>query len=509
MKRRPVPFIDSRFRFFGFSIYTSLVNALKEFLLKTDTMPAWMNTTAIFHGGVSPELTARAIADTAGVGRLPGTAIWILGLSACTLFFLVTHLCGLRDYRTALPVENEFVSKWLQAHPIKRKVQIRQFDKIAASLTYGLFRPVVLLPKTVDWTDVTKLRYILTHEYVHIRRFDILLKWLLAAALCVHWFNPFVWVMYVLANRDIELSCDEAVVRIFGEGTKSVYARTLIGLEEEKRNWTPLVNRFSRYAIEERINAIMKPKKKSLAGILLAIALVIGMTAAFATNAASVAEEKHPANALPVLEELPPQSVIPEKDEETPPAAEPAATTDNPTISPQKDLKESSVRPSSTTEAQPSSKREKGDKTQEPAPSDEGADAQTPAPESEDSGVKMNDGACTAYPVNQNGETYGNNLMAQDLGYEPDLIAAIGTEGQDGYVREEDFPGSDVTTPEEAVAYMESLKSLPFTYTIPLYDQEGNVIGEFRVDNPYGGGNQKHDDSLEEARAAVIEGDED
>lgn len=137
-------------------------------------MPAWMNTTAIFHGGVSPELTARAIADTAGVGRLPGTAIWILGLSACTLFFLVTHLRGLRDYRTALPVENEFVSKWLQAHPIKRKVQIRQFDKIAASLTYGLFRPVVLLPKTVDWTDVTKLRYILTHEYVHIRRFDIL-----------------------------------------------------------------------------------------------------------------------------------------------------------------------------------------------------------------------------------------------------------------------------------------------------------------------------------------------
>lgn len=315
--------------------------------------------------------------------------------------------------------------------------------------------------------------------------------------------------MYVLANRDTELSCDEAVVRIFGEGTKLEYARTLIGLEEEKRNWTPLVNRFSRYAIEERINAIMKPKKKSLAGILLAIALVIGTTAAFATNAASVAEEKHPANAPPVLEELPPQSVTPEKDEETPPAAEPAATTDNPTISPQKDLKESSVRPSSTTEAQPSSKREKGDKTQEPAPSDEGADAQTPAPESEDSGVKMNDGACTAYPVNQNGETYGNNLMTQDLGYEPDLIAATGTEGQDGYVREEDFPGSDVTTPEEAVAYMESLKSLPSTYTIPLYDQEDNVIGEFRVDNPYSGGNQKHDDSLEEARAAVAEGDED
>lgn len=423
----------------------------------------------------------------------------------------MTILNSLRDYKTALPIECEFLSKWLYEHPIRRKVQIRKSDKIAASLTYGLFRPVVLLPKTADLTDETKLRHILTHEYVHIRRYDILLKWLFAAALCVHWFNPFVWVMYVLANRDIELSCDEAVVRLLGEGMKSAYARTLIGLEEEKRNWTPLVNKFSRYAIEERINAIMKRKKTSLAGILLAMALVIGTTAAFATNAASAAaEEKHRANAPAVLEELPPQSVTPEKDGETPPAAEPADMADkDPAGSPRNDLLEGSARPSSTTEAQPNSKTEEGDKTQEPAPSDEGADAQTPTPESEDSGVKTNDGACAAYPVNQNGETYGNDLMARDLGYEPDLIAATGTEGQDGYVREADVPGSDVTTPEEAVAYMEHLKSLSPSYTIPLYDQEGNVIGEFRIDNPYSGGNQKHYDSLEEARAAVAEGDED
>lgn len=323
----------------------------------------------------------------------------------------------------------------------KLPVQIRQSDKIAASLTYGLFRPVVLLPKAMDWTQM------------------------------------------------------------LGEGRKSAYARTLIGLEEEKRNWTPLVNKFSRYAIEERINAIMKLKKTSFAGILLAIALVIGTTASFATSAASAAEEKHTANASAVLEKLPHQSIIPEKDKETPPEAEAAVTADkNPSSLPQKDLEESSARPSSTTE--------KGDKTQETASSDEGADAQTSTQEREDSGVKTDDGACAAYPVNQNGETYGNDLMAQDLGYEPDLIAATGTGGQDGYVREEDLQGPDVTTPEEAVAYMENLKALPPSCTIPLYDQEGNVIGEFRGDNPYSGGNQKHYDSLEEARAAVVEEDE-
>ncbi len=92
-------------------------------------------------------------------------------------------------------------------------MEIRQSDRIAALLTYGVLRPVVLIPKQTDWTDETRLKVILTHEFVHIRRFDTLTKLLLAAALCIHWFNPFVWVMYVLANRDIELSCDETVVR--------------------------------------------------------------------------------------------------------------------------------------------------------------------------------------------------------------------------------------------------------------------------------------------------------
>jgi beta-lactamase regulating signal transducer with metallopeptidase domain len=132
-------------------------------------------------------------------------------LLACALFFLVTHLRCRKVYKTALPVDNEFMRQWLSEHPTKRRVQIRQSDKIATPLTYGVFRPVILLPKTTDWTDETRLRYILTHEFTHIRRFDTLTKLALAAAVCVHWFNPLVWVMYILANRDNELSCDETV----------------------------------------------------------------------------------------------------------------------------------------------------------------------------------------------------------------------------------------------------------------------------------------------------------
>jgi beta-lactamase regulating signal transducer with metallopeptidase domain len=84
-------------------------------------------------------------------------------------------------------------------------VQIRQSDRIKAPLTYGVFRPVVLLPKTTDWTDETGLRYILTHEFAHIRRFDTLNKLALTAAVCVHWFNPLVWAAYVLQTAT--LSC--------------------------------------------------------------------------------------------------------------------------------------------------------------------------------------------------------------------------------------------------------------------------------------------------------------
>jgi beta-lactamase regulating signal transducer with metallopeptidase domain len=215
----------------------------------------------------------------------PTEIIRPVGMCVCMLFFIVTYIKCHREFRMSLPVENEFIAHWLQEHLLRRPVQIRQSDRIKAPLTYGVFRPVVLLPKTTDRVDETKLRYILTHEFTHIRRFDTLTKLLLAAAVCVHWFNPFVWIMYVLANRDIELSCDETVVRTFGETIKSAYALTLIGLEEKKSRLSPLVNNFSKNAVEERIVSIMKMKKTSIAGIFLAFVLVIGTAIAFATNA--------------------------------------------------------------------------------------------------------------------------------------------------------------------------------------------------------------------------------
>lgn len=221
-----------------------------------------------------------------GTGINPIVIIWLAGVMVLALFFLITHFRCRTEYKTALPINNRFVEEWVCQHKIMRPIRICQSDKITAPLTYGIWRPVVLLPKTVNWTDERQLQYILTHEFIHIKQFDTLTKWLLAVCLCIHWFNPLVWAMYVFANRDIEISCDETVLRTLGESLKSSYALAIIGLEETRSALAPLCSGFSKDTAKERITAIMKYKTPSKAVIAFAAFLVIGTTAMFAFNAA-------------------------------------------------------------------------------------------------------------------------------------------------------------------------------------------------------------------------------
>lgn len=227
---------------------------------------------------------------------LPVVVVWLAGMILCALFFLVTHLRCRREYKTALPLENDTVSEWLKNQKLRHPIQVRYSDRINAPMTYGIWKPVLLFPKTTDWQDESRLRYVLTHELTHIKHFDVLLKWLFAAAVCVHWFNPLAWVMYILANRDIEMSCDETVVRTFGGTMKSAYALTLIGLEEKKSGFAPLCNHFAKNAVEERINAIMKTKKTTIVSMLLALMLVTGAVAIACATSAVAARQDLPQN---------------------------------------------------------------------------------------------------------------------------------------------------------------------------------------------------------------------
>ena len=211
--------------------------------------------------------------------------IWIAGMLICALVFFTAYIRCFREFQMSLPVDNDMSQSWLKEHKLRRTISIRQSDRISSPLTFGVLHPVILMPKKTDWENEDELKYVLEHEFVHIKRFDILSKLALIAAVCLHWFNPFVWIMYVLANRDIELCCDETVVCRFGRETRASYARVLISMEETKSGFVPLCSHFSKNAIEERITAIMKTRKTTIISLVVALVLVVGIVAIFATSA--------------------------------------------------------------------------------------------------------------------------------------------------------------------------------------------------------------------------------
>ena len=272
---------------FSIKSVTSIYSLLQSIYSDINPVRTAQTTTFLPIHGNMPEiangLSEAMVQRTESISIL--SVIWLAGLLLCFGFFAVSYIKCYREFRFSLPVENDILEAWKEKHPLKRSLSIRQTETIAAPLSYGVIRPVILMPKNTEWKNIYQLRYVLEHEYVHIRRLDMLTKLIMIAAVCIHWFNPLVWVMYILFNRDLELSCDETVVRRFGMDIKSVYATALISMEEKKSGLTPLCNSFSKNAIEERIRAIMKIKKTSKFAVIISAVLVICVTGGFATSA--------------------------------------------------------------------------------------------------------------------------------------------------------------------------------------------------------------------------------
>lgn len=257
-------------------------------------------------GSVISTIMTKIVNKTSSMSAM---TIWAVGAVLCAVFFIVTYVRCRIEFAMSLPVHNAFVEAWVEqrrmphgkrffsvwqshktTHGICRCVEVRMSDRINTPLTYGVIHPVILLPKGTEWEKTEQLEYVLWHEYMHIRYGDNVLKLVMVTALCLHWFNPLVWVMYILLNRDIELACDESVVRRCGVDDKSSYANMLISMEAKRSGLMPLCNNFSQNAIEERVRAIMKIKKISLGAVIFAAGLVVGVTTAFATSSAGNAE---------------------------------------------------------------------------------------------------------------------------------------------------------------------------------------------------------------------------
>jgi len=213
--------------------------------------------------------------------------IWVVGMAFMGLYFVANHVKFFRHINDSIPVEDERLLELVNKYQskLKRKIQLRQSQKIVSLLTYGIVKPVILIPKAFDSDQLNQLEYAFAHEYIHVKRFDCLIKIIVAVVLCIHWFNPLVWVMYVLLNRDIELSCDEKVLELFGEKSISIYALTLIDFAEKQNKIIPVCSYFSKHSeIEERIKMMAVKSKKSWIGASLATLLVGGTMVAFASD---------------------------------------------------------------------------------------------------------------------------------------------------------------------------------------------------------------------------------
>jgi beta-lactamase regulating signal transducer with metallopeptidase domain len=213
----------------------------------------------------------------------PWLIVWAAGAVLLFAYFVLAH----HRWRKVCAGARVLFTARAGASRGSRRISVKASNRVDAPLTYGVLFPAVLVPE--DLVDRPEYEYALTHELIHVRHWDALKKWLLMIALCAHWFNPLVWAMYILANRDIELYCDEALLRAQGGGQRARYASMLLDLEEARCIPAPLVSHFGRNAIEERIVAIMRYKKTSALGIILALALVAFTTAALATSSVSPA----------------------------------------------------------------------------------------------------------------------------------------------------------------------------------------------------------------------------
>lgn len=143
-------------------------------------------------------------------------------------------------------------------------------DYIATPFVMGLFRPKIYLPSTLSEKE---REYILLHERYHIKRGDHLIKAVSFLALCVHWFNPLVWVAFVLSGKDMEMSCDEAVIRAAGEDIRADYSASLLSLATGRRiiAGTPLA--FGEGNAKGRIRNLLHWKKPAVWVVVAAVVL--------------------------------------------------------------------------------------------------------------------------------------------------------------------------------------------------------------------------------------------
>ena len=193
------------------------------------------------------------------------TYVWWGGILVMAIYGIVTYLRLRRKLITASPLRDN----------------IYLADDIDSPFVMGLFRPKIYLPSAMEAREQS---YILLHEQHHIRRLDHVVKALAFAALCIHWFNPLVWVAFILSGKDMEMSCDEAVVRKLGTQIRADYTASLLSLATGKRIIAGMPLAFGEGNTKGRIKNLANWKKPAVWVVIVAVIVCIILAVCLLTN---------------------------------------------------------------------------------------------------------------------------------------------------------------------------------------------------------------------------------
>lgn len=211
-----------------------------------------------------PEATSFASMVSVNVLVNLFTVIWILGIVVLTIYCAYSYIKVNKIVKFSTLVRNNIYTT----------------DQILSPFVFGFIKPKIYLPKGLKGYE---LNYIITHERTHIKRYDYLIKPISFLVLTLHWFNPLMWISYYLMVKDMEMSCDESVLKKLGGDVRGDYSYSLLTLSA-KQSGLLLPLAFGESNIKSRIKNVLNYKKPGFWTILLAIVILMIIAIGLLTN---------------------------------------------------------------------------------------------------------------------------------------------------------------------------------------------------------------------------------
>ena len=191
--------------------------------------------------------------------------VWLIGLGTMLLYALVSYLRLRRRVRVSLPVQDH----------------IYLCDAISSQFILGVVKPHIYLPSGLD---AVQRQNVLSHEQAHLARRDHWWKPLGFALLAVYWFNPVLWLAYALLCRDIELACDERVIRTMDESAGKTYSTVLLACSMPRKAVITCPLAFGEVGVKERVKNALHYKKPAFWVVAASVAVCVVVAVCFLTN---------------------------------------------------------------------------------------------------------------------------------------------------------------------------------------------------------------------------------